>query len=307
MDAPWWELVITKLECMRTGVHRNPKYCQEICTIIRETCHSIWNVTVPSVCNEEKCWRGLQCLQSLTCDIFWLWGIDWALPLLHFSLSWALLPSSWEMDLPLGPDPISNGISKNLPICFDRNWSGSLLPASGFTLYEGERGHNVCLFLGTIVYLDPELRNVNLTSTNAEKMTGITPECSISLRRTLSSRHESQRPWYYVTPHSLGATARAAQRATITAEMSPTQWAAVENNILKPGLNRTNCSGTTQKVHHLVLSFWMHQIRRARQNFTKPPSMHQDLTHPSWLSIWTQGSSFWLILGFTLPWVLPNR
>lgn len=96
---------------------------------------------------------------------------------------------------------------------------------------------------------------MNLTSTNTEKMTGITPKCSISLRRTLSSRHASQRPWYYVTPHSLGAIACAAQQATISAERSPTQQAAVENNILKPGLNRTNCSDTTQKVHLPVLSF----------------------------------------------------
>lgn len=51
-----------------------------------------------------------------TCSLLLLtfFDFDSALPLLHFSLSWALLPSSWEMDLPLGPDPISNDISKKI-------------------------------------------------------------------------------------------------------------------------------------------------------------------------------------------------
>lgn len=118
----WWSPCWTVWEQEFT---KSPNNCQEICITIRETCHSDWNVAVSCICNDGKCWKGFQYV-SLIPDIFWLWGIDSALPLLHFSLSWALLPSSWEMDLPLGPDPISNDISKNLPIYFNRSWIGSL-------------------------------------------------------------------------------------------------------------------------------------------------------------------------------------
>lgn len=212
MEAPCWELVITTLDCMRTGVHKKTQInCQEIYTTIRETCNSVWNVTISCVCNDGKCWRGLQCLQSLIPDIFLLWGIDSGLPLLYFSLSWALLPSSWEMDLPLGPDPISNDISKNVPICFNRSWAGSL-PLVLLCIREKHITMTAFFSWDYCVYLDQKLTDVNLTRTNAVKITSKTPKGSISLRRAFSSLHVSQRilmfsctaqPWAYSTRSTL--------------------------------------------------------------------------------------------------------
>lgn len=96
------------------------------------------------------------------------------------------------MDLPLGPDPISNDISKTLPICFNRNWIG-FLPLVLLHI----RGREVTMIAffswDYCVYLDQKLTDVNLTKSNAEKIINRTPKCSISLRRAFFSHHMSQR------------------------------------------------------------------------------------------------------------------
>lgn len=79
----------------------------------------------------------------------------------------------------------------------------------------------VSLFLGVIVYLDLEFRNVNLTGISAGKMTGETSQNAASSISEEPSHHASQRALVLPYTTQPGITTHTAQEATNTAKRAP--------------------------------------------------------------------------------------